>query len=170
MGRARRLALTFIAALVAGSLVNVVIETGQPAGARAVAINDSGDLGALAAVTQRSVRINYAFTATLHDLARGGALVVSDPDLVASDEIENLSLMKLVVEQFDPSIPARLAVRLEERATISGEGALRRDGPETTWSIVTDGTATPGLRLRLVFFEDAAFVVDERLLAELQSS
>jgi hypothetical protein len=168
MGRARRIALTFVAAFVAGSLCNVLIEVGQAPGARAVVVNPAGDLATLAAVTQRSVRIAYAFSAALHDLARGGVLVVPDPDLVSPSEIENLALMRIAVEDYDPSIPARLAIELADMATATGDGALERDGPEATWAIVTDGAVEAGSRLRLVFFEDAAFAVDEDVLAELR--
>lgn len=169
MSRGRRIALTFITALVIGSVANVVIEARQVPGARAVAIGESGELAALAAVTQRSVAIAYGFTAALHDVAAGGVLVVNDGTLVAGNEIQNLARMDVAVEDYDSSISVRLAIELDERAEARGEGALRRDGPETTWAIVTNGAAAAGTRLRLVFFEDAAFAVDETILAELQS-
>lgn len=169
MGRARRIALTFVVAFVAGSLGNVLIEVGQVPGGRAIAIAPSGDLATLAAAIQRSVRIGYGFSATLHDVARGGVLVVSDPELISVSEIENLALMRVVVEEYDPSISARVARELEDRAVASGDGALRWEGPEGTWTVVTDGLVTSRTRLRLVFFDGAAFAVDEVVLAELQS-
>ncbi len=169
MTRTRRIALTFVGAFVLGSLANVVIEVGQPPGARMVAISPAGDLATLAAVTQRTVRNSYLFTATLHDVARGGVLVVADPKVIARDEIENIALMEISVEEFDPKIPARLAVDLAALADVEGEGALRREGENTTFAIVTDGDVEPGTRLRLLFFEQAAFVVDEGLLAGLTS-
>jgi hypothetical protein len=169
MGRARRIALAFTAALLAGSLANVVMEVREVPEARAVARLGSADLRTVATDDRRSVAIAYGFTAALHDFARGSVLVVDDPDLVEPSEIENLARMTLVVEDYDAALDARTAGELAERAAARGDGALRRDGPEGPWAIVTVGPTSPGSRLLLVFFDGAAFAVDEGLLAELRS-
>lgn len=169
MDLARFVATAFIVAFLIGSLANVVIETLIPAGLRSVAISDRGDLAGLAAQVQRSVRIQYSFPAALHDVARGGVLVVTDDAIVGRNEIEGLALMTISVEQYDPAISARFALDLLERATLQGDGALRQDGEETSFAIITDGEVRPGTRFRLLFYEQAALVVDERVLAGIRS-
>jgi hypothetical protein len=168
MAPARRIAVALVAAFLTGSLANVAMETSVPNSLKAVRRTASGDLADLAVVTQRSVRINFGFPAALHDVARGATLVVDDARAINLNDITNLALMTVAVEEFNPDIGPRLAAVLLELADWEGEGALRQDAEETTFAIVVDEPVTDETRLRLLFFEDAALVVDERVLEAMQ--
>lgn len=167
MSPAGRASLTIVVALLVGATANIVLNTQVGDLERSLRTHDSGELSFLARAGQNTVREKYAFPAALHDVAEGGVLIVPEGTQIGRFHVANLSGVTVVVQEYDPQITARLAIELDSEADMRFDGALHPDGEVTSIAIVAEDDVPDGTRFRLLFFEAAALVVDERILSRV---
>jgi hypothetical protein len=166
---AHRLLMATILLLVAASVFNVAWEINSPHASASLRTAGGGRLIDLARAEKSSLPGKVGFALSLRRVASGGVLIVPDSAAVERRQIELLSAMTIVVEDYDPRLDPGLVGDLRSVERVEGLGKMHFNDAELSAYIIawkSDGEPVDVMRLYWTS-RDTMVVLDERFVDEI---
>jgi hypothetical protein len=160
----RRLLIVAVVALSVAAIGNIAIEASSGPDSRAVIVHDGGGLAEATSTEPSLSRGRYWIASIVHDLGFGGELVVSDRSLISEYRFENLAGVDVRVDSFDPELTPETVAYLDGLPTAQGLGNITGLFDFTLFRVVWDPEGTPIPVLRLWYFGDMMYFIDDRVL------
>jgi hypothetical protein len=160
----RWLLIIAIAALSVAAIGNIVIETLREPETRSLMVSNGGDLANVTATDPSLSRGRYWIASIVHDVAFGGELVVSDRSLIKPYRFENQADVKVTVESYDSALTAETVASLQGLPMAQRLGNITGRFDFGSFRVVLSPDGTPVPVLRVWYFGDMMYVIDDRVL------
>jgi hypothetical protein len=157
-------AAVVIVAFSLGTVANVVLEWSFVPEQRALLVRDGGALNKVVRTEGEIVRNRYWIASVVHDIARGGTLIVPAEGLASEARFELFADVDIKVEDYDPELTQETVDSLEGSASVTGYGNTIGSTEYFPFVVVWDTADSSVAVLRMWFFEDTMYLVDERIM------
>jgi hypothetical protein len=165
--RLQALARIFLATVLAvfsvGALANVALEASYETEGRSLRVRPSGTLSTVTRTEVGLVRGRYWIASIVHDVAGGGVIVVPDELLITESRFNNLAGLDVEVEDYDSMLTAEMVASLAGLPSIRGVGNITGSADFLPFAVVWDHDGVPIPVLRLWYFEETMFLIDDRV-------
>ena len=166
MSWSRRFVAVVLVGFSIGAVVNVGMEVRSDPDLRAILVRSNGDLGYVAGTEPWPLPGRYWAAAVVHDVARGGTVVVPDTGLINIPRFRNLAGVDVQVEEYDPVLSPEMVSSIADYPKIEGVGNIAGNGDFVPFSVVWQPDGRPVPVLRLWFVDDEILLVDDRIAPE----
>jgi hypothetical protein len=160
---ARRFLATVLVAFSIGALANVAFEANYEPELRALLVRPSGTLSTVTRTEVGLVRGRYWIASIVHDVAGGGVIVVPDELLITESRFNNLAGLDVQVEDYDSMLTAEMVASLAGLPSVRGVGNITGSADFLPFAVVWDHDGVPIPVLRLWYFEETMFLIDDRV-------
>jgi hypothetical protein len=165
--RLQALARIFLATVLAvfsvGALANVALEASYETEGRSLRVRPSGTLSTVTRTEVGLVRGRYWIASIVHDVAGGGVIVVPDELLITESRFNNLAGVDVQVEDYDSMLTAEMVASLAGLPSVRGVGNITGSADFLPFAVVWDHDGVPIPVLRLWYFEETMFLIDDRV-------
>lgn len=160
---AQRFLAIVLVAFAVGALMNVAFETHYERELRALVVRPSGTLSTVTRTEVGVVRGRYWIASIVHDIAEGGVIVVPDELLITESRFINLAGVDVEVEDYDPMLTEEMVTSLADLPSVRGVGNITGSAGFAPFAVVWSSDGVPVPVLRLWFFEETMFLIDDRV-------
>ena len=143
---------------------NITKEVLSEPNSRALIAHDGGELAEATATEPSLSRGRYWIASVMRDIASGGELIVRDRSLINPYRFKNLAGVEIVLETYDHDLTPEAVAQLDGLPTAQGLGNITGLFDFTLFRVVWSRDGTPVPVLRLWYFGDMMYLIDERVL------
>jgi hypothetical protein len=161
---ARRFLVVVVAALVLGTLANIVMEASYKPESRALMMHEGGSLSIATATEPSASRGRYWITSIVHDTGFGGIVVVPQRSVINWYIYESLADVEVVAEDYNPELTPEMAEELQQYPSIVGIGNLKGLYDFKPFRVVMSPEGPPVAVYRVWYLLDMIYLVDDRVL------
>jgi len=164
---ARRFVLFVVAVFAMASVVNIAWEIQLPSPSSGIRGHPDERLSTLARIEQPTIWRLSGFASVVHDIGRTGNVIVPAEGMLDQLQMENLSQVAVLVDEYSPELTADPAELFSGHARIGGTGIVASGGEVVPWLVVWDDDSEAVTSIRLFTYGPSVILVDERLVDEL---
>lgn len=172
MTSTRRLLAAILVGFAVVTLVNIAWEIQLPDQAEALLARDDGELRTLVSTEAVPARERYWITASLHEVASGGTLIVPEKGLVDTYHYLNFTEMDLRVEGYDSQLTGPEAAAIAGFPNIEGLGmlhpTLQPAQPHHPFVVAWLDDEGPAPTMRVLYRGDTVYLVDDRIMEKVR--
>ena len=165
VGWARRFFIVVIVTFTLAAVGNVAMEASYKPETRGLMFHDGGSLSEATATDPTRFRGRYWIASITHDVAFGGTVVVPDRSLIEGYRFRNLADVEIKVEDYDPSLTAGMVSSLQGLPTVDGLGNIIGRFDFKPFRVVWSDEGLPVPVLRLWYFGEMMYFIDDRVLS-----
>jgi hypothetical protein len=164
IGWAQRFLIVVLVTFTLAAVGNIAMEASYKPATRGLMFHDDGSLSEATATDPTIYRGRYWIASIVHDVAFGGTVVVPDRALIEGYRFRNLADVEIKVEEYDPELTGETVSSLEGLPSVQGLGNIIERFDFKPFRVVWSDEGLPVPVLRLWYFGEMMYFIDDRVL------